>query len=105
LEEVNAMVTFVRTIQAMPGKIVDALAAAKEMAALVKRATGVDVATGASFGGSFSEIAWIADYDSVAHMEVASDKMLADADVRAAMKKFEHLLVPGASRDRIWRHV
>jgi hypothetical protein len=38
-------------------------------------------------------------------MEVANDKMLADADVRAGMKKFEHLLAPGASRDHIWRHV
>jgi hypothetical protein len=99
------MVTFLRTIVAMPGKIVEAMTAAKEMAALVKKATGVDVAVGASIGGSVSEFAWISHYDSLAHMEVANDKMLADADVRAGMKKFEHLLAPGMSRDHIWRHV
>jgi hypothetical protein len=38
-------------------------------------------------------------------MEAANDKMMADADVRAGMKKFEHLLAPGTSRDHIWRHV
>jgi len=99
------MITFVRTIQAMPGKIVDVLAQAKEMAALVKRATSVDIAVAAAFGGSISEIAWISRYDSLAQMETANDKMMADAEVRAAMKKFENLLVPGASRDHIWRHV
>lgn len=99
------MITFVRTIQAMPGKIVDLLAQAKEMAALVKRATGVDVSVGASFGGSISEIALISHYDSLAQMEAANDKMMADVEVRGGMKKFEDLLVPGTSRDHIWRHV
>jgi hypothetical protein len=99
------MITFVRTIQAMPGKIVETLTNAKEMAGLVKRATGVDVAVGASFGGSISELAWISHYDNLAQMEAANDKMLGDAEIRAAMKKFENLLVPGASRDHIWRHI
>ena len=99
------MITFVRTIVAMPGRIAETLAAAKEMSGLVKRATGVDVAVTTSVGGNVSEIAWISRHDSLAQLETINEKMFADADVRAGMKKFEGLLVPGASRDHIWTHV
>lgn len=98
------MITFVRTIVAAPGKIVDVLAQAKEMAALVKRVTGADLSVGVAFGGTFGEIAWIAHYDTLAQMEEANVKMMADAEFRAASKKFENMLVPGASRDHLWRH-
>jgi hypothetical protein len=99
------MITFVATIVAMPAKIVETVTIAKEMAELIKRATGVEVAAGASFGGRVNEVALISQYDSLAHMEAASDKVLADADFLAGVKRFEGLLVPGASRDHIWRHV
>ncbi len=99
------MITFVRTVVAMPGKIGDVLALAKETAAHVKRVTGSDVAVGASFGGSFSEVAWISHADSVAEMEAANDKMMADAEIRALFKRWENMIVPGATRDHIWRHV
>jgi hypothetical protein len=99
------MITFVRTIVALPGKIGDVVALAKETAAHVKRVTGTDVAVGMSFGGAFSEVAWISHADSLADMEAANDKMMADAELRAQFKKWENMIVPGASRDHIWRHV
>lgn len=99
------MITFVRTIVAAPGKSVDAVAQAKEMAVLVKRVTGADLSVGIAMGGVFGEIAWITHYDSLAQMDEANAKMMASADFRAESKKFENLLVPGASRDHIWRHV
>jgi hypothetical protein len=99
------MITFVRTIVAAPGKSLDVVAQAKEMAALVKRVTGADLAVGAALGGTFGEIAWITHYESLAQMDEANVKMMADPEFRVASKKFENLLVPGASRDHIWRHI
>ena len=99
------MITLVRTIVAAPGKSLDALAQAKEMAALVERVTGAELSVGVAMGGVFGEIAWIGHYDSLAQMDEANVKMMASADFRAESKKFESLLVPGASRDHIWRHV
>lgn len=99
------MITFVRTLVAMPGRVFDVLTQAKEIAGLAKQVTGVEIAVGTSFGGSISEIAMISRFDSLAQMEAANDKMMADANVRAGMRKFEGLLVPGTSRDHVWRHV
>jgi hypothetical protein len=99
------MITFVRTLVALPGKMGDALAIAKETEAHVKRVTGADFTVNTSFGGSFSEIAFIAHYDSLAQMEAANDKVMADAEIRAHLKKWENMLVPGATRDHVWRHV
>jgi hypothetical protein len=99
------MITFVRTTVALPGKIGDVVALAKETAAHVKRVTGTDVAVATSFGGSYSEVAWISHADNLADMEEANNKLMADAEFRAQLKKWENMVVPGATRDHIWRHV
>lgn len=99
------MVTFVRTAVALPGKIFEALAVAKEIAALVKRTTGAELAVATGFGGVFGEIAWVSHPDSLAQMEEMNAKLMGEAEVRTAFKKWETLLVPGASRDHIWVHV
>jgi hypothetical protein len=99
------MITFVRTIVALPGKIGEVVALAKETAAHVKRVTGSDISVGMSVGGSFSEVAWISHPDSLAELEAANDKMMADPELRALFKRWENMTVPGASRDHIWRHV
>ena len=102
--EGNTMITFVRSAVALPGKMFEVLAFAKEMAAVVKRANGTDLSVGSSVGGVVGEIVWISTYDSLAQMEERVAKMTADPGYVAALKKAEGLLVPGATRDHIWRH-
>ena len=99
------MITFVRTTVAMPGKLFELLAVAKEIAGLVKRVTGKDLAVSAAVGGVVGEIAWIAHYDSLAQLDEGNAKIMADAEVRSMVKKLEGLVVPGTTRDHLWRHL
>jgi hypothetical protein len=57
------MVTFVRTNVALPGKLFELLAVAKEIAAVVKGLTGTDLAVCSAFGGNPTEVASIWQVD------------------------------------------
>ena len=99
------MITFVRTGTAVPGKLFDTLAWGKEIAAIVKRVTGKDMAVGNPFGGAVTEVAWIAQWDSVAQADEAFVKLLGDREYTAALAKAGQFLVAGSARDHIWKHV
>ena len=99
------MVTFVRTNVALPGKLFELLAVAKEIAAVVKGLTGTDLAVCSAFGGNPTEVAWIWQVDSVAQLETNAGKVMGDAEYRTALKKVENLVVPGSARDQIWMHI
>ena len=99
------MITFVRTAQVLPGKIGDAVAWGKEVAAMVKRITGTDVVVSHAVGGAVGELAWIAQYENLGEMEQATGKIMADREYMAAISKAEHLLIPGSARDHLWRHL
>jgi hypothetical protein len=98
------MVRVVRTNVALPGKVFELLAVAKEIAAIVKGLTGMDLAVCFAFGGNPTEVAWIFQVDSVAQLEANYVKIMTDAGYRTELKKFENLVVPGSARDQIWMH-
>jgi hypothetical protein len=99
------MITHIRTAVALPGKPLEFAAFAKEMAEILNRVTGKKTVVATSFGGNANEVAWISQADSLAQMEETIAKLVADADYRAAIKKAEHLAVPGMTRDHVWRHI
>ncbi len=99
------MITFVRTATAVPGKAIELIAFAYKIAGVVTSVTGVKVTVGVTVGGANGEVAWIANYDNLAHFEEALGKLMGAAEYREALKKVEHLAVPGSSRDQIWRHI
>jgi UDP-N-acetylmuramyl tripeptide synthase len=99
------MVTFVRTNLALPGKLFELLAVAKEIAAVVKGLTERDLVVCSAFGGNPAEVAWIWQVDSIAQLEANGVKVMADAEYRTALNKLENLVVPGSARDQIWMHV
>ncbi|MGD0565224.1 MAG: hypothetical protein ABSA66_19315 [Roseiarcus sp.] len=99
------MITFVRTAAPLPGKFFELLAFAKEISALIKRLTGKDVSVSAAVGGPAGELAWTLQYDNLAQLEETTGKLLADPEYRATFKKLEGLVVPGSTRDQIWRRL
>jgi hypothetical protein len=96
------MVRVVRTNIALPGKLLELLAVAKEIAAVVKGLTGLDLAVCSAFGGNPAEVAWIFQVDSVAQLEADYIKIMSDTGYRNVLKKLENLVVPGSARDQIW---
>jgi hypothetical protein len=99
------MITTVRTVQAMPGKIFDAITWGKEIAAIVKRVTGHELTVSLSFGRNVAEVAWIGKVDNASQIEENFAKLSADKDYVNVLKKAEGLVVPGSGRDRYWRTV
>jgi len=89
----------------MPGKIFDLLAFAKEAASAIKSANGTVVSVSTSIGGVVGEVAWTSTYESLAQMEERTAKMMADAGYTALLKRADGLVVPGATRDQIWRTI
>ena len=98
------MITVIRTATAFPGMTGEAIAWAKEVAALVKHVTGKEQFVCSSFGGMLAEIAWIGQYDSVGQYDEMRTKVLGDSEYRAALKKARALFTPGSDRDQIWKH-
>ena len=98
------MITVIRTATAFPGMTGEAIAWAKEIAALVKRVTGKEQFVCTSFGGMLAEIAWIGQYDSVGQYDEMRTKVVDHSEYRTALKKARDLFTPGSDRDQIWKH-
>jgi hypothetical protein len=99
------MVTLVRTTVAQPGKLFDYVAAQKESIAIGEPLTGVKFTMNIGFGGVVGACALIASFNSVADIEAAASKLLADAKWVASNAKAQSLTVPGSTVDNIWRPV
>jgi hypothetical protein len=97
------LITFVRTSVAKPGKHPELLAHAKEIASVVKRASGTEVSVGNSLFGTPGEIVWTSNYDSLAQLEERATRISSSAEYTAMLKKGEDLIVAGTTRDHIWR--
>jgi len=99
------MIVFVRTAVPLPGKSLDLIAFAKEVAKVVKQANGVEMSVSSSIGGSLGAVAWTSMYESLAQLEEKTAKLMADPGYGAMIKKAESLVVPGSAHDQIWRHI
>ena len=99
------MITFIRSVVAMPGKTFEALAVGHEMATIAKRATGTELKIAMPIGGNANEIGFISYSEDLAQAEERLGKLMADAEYRSAVRKWESVIVPGSARDQIWRDI
>jgi hypothetical protein len=99
------MIRFVRTSVPMPGKQFEVVALSKETAAVIKAAAGVEVTIFGRLGAQVGEIVSVTNYSSLADFEEKVAKILASPAYQAVAKKFEGLLVPGSSHDRLMRQL
>src|SRR5262245_17441139 len=83
------MITVIRTATAFPGMTGEAIAWAKEIAALVKRVTGKEQFVCTSFGGM---LAWIGQYDSVGQYDEMRTKVVSDGSTELRSRKLETCL-------------
>ena len=99
------MITSIRSLVVKPGKTFEYMSVAKELAGIVKHASGHEPVVAMSFGGDPLAFAYISTYASVAELEEAREKLMADTAYRTAITKTDHLVVPGSFHDQIWRHI
>ena len=67
--------------------------------------TGAEFKLATSFGRQVHEVAIIGSFASVADLEAAGKKLVADAEYRSATTASQALTVRGSTQDHIWTEV
>lgn len=99
------MITLHRSASILPGKLTNAVAFAKEVAAHAKSVTGVEVSVGMPVGGNPMRIGWAARYDSLGAYEAAMGKLMADPKYLDMVAKAGESFMAGSTHDEIWRTI
>ena len=99
------MIRFVRTASIAQGKLREALTGAKEIADHLSKAHGIKLEVMMPVGGNPFRIAWRAEYPSLAAMEDAMSKLMADAKWLEIQAKGSANFIAGSANDAIWRTV
>jgi len=81
------------------------MAAQQESIAHATRASGVKWTLASAVGGVVGQFSLWATVDSLADVEAAVGKLMADAEWRAATVKVQSLTVPGSTHDQMWRQI
>ena len=96
------MITFVRTRSIAPGKAAEAMAFAQQVTKLVKDKFGVELRTSVPIGGNPDRIAFVTTYPSMAELETAATKLVADADYQKLIAANAQTFLPGSAHDEMW---
>jgi hypothetical protein len=99
------MITFVRTATIAPGKVVEALTFAHQIAKLVEKITGLKVGVSMPVGGNPFRIAWVAAQPDLAAVEANNNKLLSDPEYMKLTEGSASLFLPGSAHDQMWRSV
>jgi hypothetical protein len=99
------MITYVRTANVAPGKTVEALAFAHEIAKLVEKVASVKVGVSVPVGGNPFRIAWVTSQPDLASVEAAWAKLMASADYMKISEGGAEYFLPGSAHDEMWRSV
>jgi hypothetical protein len=99
------MITFVRTATIAPGKVVEALNFAHQIAKLVEKITGLKVGVSMPIGGNPFRIAWVAAQPDLAAVEANNNKLLSDPEYMKLSEGSASLFLPGSAHDEMWRSV
>lgn len=97
------MIYFLRSATIAQGKMVPAMAFAREIAEFIKTKAGVDVKIGMPVGGEASRIGWFAEYKNLAELDEFQTKLLRDSEYLALTSKGAENFVAGSLQDFIWR--
>lgn len=99
------MIQFFRSASVQPGKMADAIAHAKAIAAHLETNHGYKVEVTVPFGGKIGRIQWRTEHHDLAELEARLTKMNADAKMVEFAKKAPELFLPATTEDSVWRTV
>jgi hypothetical protein len=105
VKEGRFMIRLARISTAMPGRLFELQAVLKEVAAVVKAVSGVEVLIFGSMGAKIGEMVTASNYSSLADFEEKWAKILGSAEYQAVVKKLEGLIVPGSPHEHFLRQI
>lgn len=97
------MITFVRTVSAMPGKHGEMLAFAHKLKAYLKEKHDIETGLIVPIGGNPNRIAFVNMAPSLAELEIGMGKLAADAEYQKMLVANAANVIPGSVHDEIWR--
>jgi hypothetical protein len=97
------MITFVRTASIAPGKVVEAITFAHEIAKLVEKITDLKIGVSMPVGGNPFRIAWVASEPDLASVEANMSKLLSNAEYMKLAESSASYFLPGSAHDEMWR--
>jgi hypothetical protein len=98
------MITVIRSVTCLPARLGEGLTWAKKLARIVERLTGRDVSVASAIGSDPNTICWIAQFENLGELEDAIAKYNADPEFLSVVARAARLVIPGSTRDQIWRH-
>lgn len=99
------MIVFYRSASIAPGKMMSAMAFAREIAAFVRETSGIELKIGVPIGGNPNRIGWSAQYENLAALEERQLKLMSDPKYMEIVAKGADNFIAGSVRDEIWRIV
>jgi hypothetical protein len=97
------MITVIREVTILPGKVAAARAYATEITEYVRDAHKLDIELLRPVGGSPMRVAWLGRHKDLAAYESAMNKMAADKRFAELTTRTSELWVPGTMQDQIWQ--
>ena len=99
------MIVFTRTVSIAPGKNASAMAFAREIAAYLKSASGMELEVLVPIGGNPNRITWTSRYADLAAYDKASSAMMADPKYLQLVSGASDNFIAGSVLDSLWRKV
>ena len=98
------MVRWMRKARVAPGKFIEAMGFATEIAGYVKKFEGLPpVHVFIDDFGDMTTIRWVVDYESLAAMEKVNTQMMSDQEYFQKIDSSSHVFIPGSVKDTVMR--
>jgi len=90
----------------VPGKFIEALGFATEIAGYVKKYEGISpVQVFMDSFGEMTTIRWVVDYKDLASLEKVGYQMMADQEYLEKVNRSANLFIPGSIKDVVMRSI
>ena len=100
------MVRWMRKAQVVPGKFIETMGLATEIADYVKKFEGLPpVNVFIDSFGDMTTLRWVVDYESLAALEQVNALMMSDQEYLQKVSSFGHLFIPGSIKDVVMRSI
>ncbi len=98
------MVRWMRKARVAPGKFIEAMGFATEIAQYVKKYEGLPpVQVFIDSFGDMTTLRWIVDYESLGAMEKVNTQMRQDQEYFQKIDSSAHVFIPGTVKDTVMR--
>ena len=99
------MIRWTRSARIVPGKMLQAMQWAKEIAEYVSNKYKTQVSVYMDSFGEFGTIRWYCDYADLAALEKLGNQLATDQEYWEKLKKAVDLLTPGSAFDTVMRAI